>query len=296
MLWEKFCMINRLCIIGVGLIGGSFALALKKAGHCQSVVGAGRSVENLRKAVELGVIDEYEIDLTKAVQDADVVMLSVPLGAMEKVIKTIAPALKPGAILTDAGSAKCSVIDAAKKHLGDQISRFIPGHPIAGTEKSGAEAAFDTLFINRRVILTPIKENSTEDVELISKLWQAVGAEVDEMEAEHHDLILAGTSHLPHVLAFALVDCLSKEKDVGEAFKYAAGGFRDFTRIASSDPTMWRDICLSNSTAILAMMNNYQNEMERLKTAIEQSDDEALLKIFSDAKQARDAFCMKGSE
>jgi len=285
-------MINRLCIIGVGLIGGSLALSLKKSGSCQSVIGAGRNIDNLKKAQQLKIIDEYTTDLAEAVKGADVIVVAVPLGAMPAVFERIAPAIKDTAIITDVGSAKCSVIDEAKIKLAEKIDQFVPGHPIAGTEKSGAEAAFDSLYENRRVILTPLKENTVEDIDAVRVMWEATGAKVDEMEAAHHDLVLAGTSHLPHVLAFALVDCLNKVDDVDEIFKYAAGGFRDFTRIASSDPVMWRDICLKNSTAILAMMKNYQNEIDGLKKAIESSDEDALLKIFSDAKSARDEFSM----
>jgi prephenate dehydrogenase len=285
-------MINRLCVIGVGLIGGSLALALKKAGYCRFVMGAGRGVDNLTEAVELGVIDAYETDLAKAVKDADVIIIAVPLGAMAEVFAKISPAIKKSAIITDVGSAKSTVIEMAQSKLGGKLHQFIPAHPIAGTEKSGAAAAIDSLYEQRRVILTPLAENSAADVSKITAMWKIAGAEVDSMSAHHHDLVLAGTSHLPHILAFALVDCLNKVDDVEEIFKYAAGGFRDFTRIASSDPVMWRDICLHNSTAILAMMQTYQGEIERLKKAIEQSDGEKLLKIFADAKCARDAFHM----
>ena len=283
-------MINRLCIIGVGLIGGSLALALKKAGYCQTIVGAGRNVENLKKAVELNVIDEYETDLTKAVKDADVILIAVPLGAMADVFNKIAPVIKESAIVTDAGSAKCSVIKDAKLAFGEKINQFIPGHPIAGTEKSGVEAAFDSLYIDRRVILTPVDENSSESVKIVNDMWLASGAHLDQMSAAHHDLILAGTSHLPHMLAFSLVDCLNKVDDVDEIFKYAAGGFSDFTRIASSDPVMWRDICLSNDAALLSMIQRYQSGLDELKNIIEDKNSDELLELFSRAKKARDDF------
>jgi len=285
-------MIDHLCVIGVGLIGGSLALALKKAGYVKKVTGLGRSIENLEKAQRLGVIDHYETDYAKAVTHADVILVAVPIGSMEAVFRKIDPHLQKNTIVTDAGSAKHTVIEAAKKIFGRKINQFVPGHPIAGTEKSGAEAAFDSLYQKRRVILTPLEENSKEDINVIKNMWKISGATVDEMGARHHDLVLAGTSHLPHVLAFALVDCLNNVDDVEEIFKYAAGGFRDFTRIASSDPVMWRDICLNNSEAILAMMHSYQAKIDMLKTAMEQSDADALLKIFTDAKKARDDFCM----
>ena len=285
-------MINNLCIIGVGLIGGSLALALKKAGYVKTVTGLGRNIENLSKAKKMGILDSYETDYAKAVSHADMVFVSVPLGAMTEVFKKILPHLQTHAIVTDGGSAKHTVIDSAIDVFGYRINQFVPGHPIAGTEKSGAEAAFDTLYQKRRVVITPLEENSKEDVSKVREMWQAAGAEVDEMGARHHDLVLAGTSHLPHILAFALVDCLNKLEDVDEIFRYAAGGFRDFTRIASSDPVMWRDISLHNSDAILAMMKSYQKQLDTLKSALESADSEALLKIFNDAKNARDEFCM----
>jgi len=285
-------MIKHLCVIGVGLIGGSLAMALKKAGYVEHVTGLGRSVENLETAKRLGIIDSYETDYAKAVSHADMIFISVPIGAMGTVFAKIEPHLKKHAIVTDAGSAKHTVINAALNNFELKINQFVPGHPIAGTEKSGAQAAFDSLYKNRRVILTPLEENSPEDIAKVKAMWEAAGAEVDEMGARHHDLVLAGTSHLPHMLAFALVDCLNNLDDVDEIFKYAAGGFRDFTRIASSDPVMWRDICLNNSEAILAMMNNYQKQIDGLKDSIQKGDGEAVLKIFTDAKNARDEFSM----
>jgi len=285
-------MIKHLCVIGVGLIGGSLALALKKAGYVDKVTGIGRSLQNLQTAQQLSVIDDYQIDYASALADADMVFVSVPIGAMGDVFAKIKTHLKPGAIISDGGSAKQQVIDAARDVLGSQINQFVPGHPIAGTEKSGAEAAFDSLYQDRRVILTPLSENARADIDKVRAMWEVAGAAVDEMDARHHDLVLAGTSHLPHILAFALVDCLNKVEDVDEIFKYAAGGFRDFTRIASSDPVMWRDICLSNADAILAMMQNYQLQIDELKQCIEQGDGESILALFKAAKDARDNFCM----
>ena len=285
-------MIKHLCVIGVGLIGGSLALALKKAGYVDHVTGLGRSVENLQTAKQLGIIDSYETDYAKAVSHADMVFISVPIGAMQEVFTKIEPHIQKHAIVTDGGSAKHTVIEAAQNHFKLKIKQFVPGHPIAGTEKSGSAAAFASLYIDRRVILTPLEENSPDDVAKVRAMWEATGAEVDEMGARHHDLVLAGTSHLPHILAFALVDCLNNLDDVNEIFKYAAGGFRDFTRIASSDPVMWRDICLSNSEAILAMMNSFQTQIDDLKDSIQKDDGEDILKLFSDAKKARDDFSM----
>ena len=285
-------MINRLCVIGVGLIGGSLALALKKAGYVNQVTGAGRNVEHLERAKRLGVIDQYETDLGKAVSHADMVFVSVPLGAMAGVFNKIEPHIHKHTIVTDAGSAKHCVVEDAIRELGVKISQFVPGHPIAGTEKSGVDAAFDSLYQDRTIILTPLEENSRDDINKVRAMWKAAGANIDEMGTRHHDLVLAGTSHLPHMLAFSLVDCLNKVDDVEEIFRFAAGGFRDFTRIASSDPVMWRDICLSNSEAVLAMMKRFEDEMAELKQAIESNDADALYAIFSRAKKARDDFCM----
>jgi len=285
-------MIDRLCIIGVGLIGGSLALALKKAGVCREVIGTGRNRERLEKALSLGVIDRVETDYARAVHMSDMVFVAVPLGAMKEVFEQIAPALNAHTIVTDAGSAKMSVILDAEKSFGIKINQFVPGHPIAGTEQSGVEAAFDSLFQRRRVILTPLESNSLDAIKKVRTMWQSAGAEVDEMGARHHDLILAGTSHLPHILAFSLVDCLHRLDDVEEIFKFAAGGFRDFTRIASSDPTMWRDICLHNRDAVLAMMQRFQHEFDEVRKAVEAEDGEHLFEIFSRAKKTRDDFFM----
>ncbi|VAW62093.1 Cyclohexadienyl dehydrogenase [hydrothermal vent metagenome] len=289
-------MIKHLCVIGTGLIGGSLALALKKSGYVSQVTGLGRdsvrSLNNLKKARKLGVIDHYEVDYSRAVSHADMVFISVPIGAMEDVFQQLNPCLQPHTIVTDGASSKHSVINTAIKKLGMKINQFVPGHPVAGTEKSGVEAAFDSLYENRRVVLTPLEENAVADINKVRKMWQAAGAQVDEMGARHHDLVLAATSHLPHVLAFALVDSLNKMDDADEVFRYAAGGFRDFTRIASSDSVMWRDICLNNAEALLAMMHSYEDELTILKRAILASDGDQLLKIFADAKQARDKFCM----
>lgn len=285
-------MINRLCVIGVGLIGGSLALALKKAGFCKEVIGAGRNEQRLRKAQELGVIDCYETDYAKAVRSADIVFVAVPLGSMAEIFRKIEPALQSHTLITDGGSAKQCVVEDAIAAFGSRLKQFIPGHPIAGTEKSGCEAAFDSLYKNRRVILTPLEQNTRASIDLVKTMWHAAGAEVDEMSAHHHDMVLAGTSHLPHLLAFGLVDCLNQVDDVDEIFRFAAGGFRDFTRIASSDPVMWRDICLSNREAVLAMMQRFETEMDVLKNAISCKDGDQLLEIFSRAKKARDEFSM----
>lgn len=283
-------MIRRLAILGVGLIGGSLALALRRARHVGEVVGSGRREANLRRAVELGVIDHYSLDPAEAAAGADVVVLAVPLGAMEGLCRRIAPALGPETILTDVGSAKRAVVQAVEVGLGALPVGFVPGHPIAGTEQSGVEAAFADLFYHRRVILTPLPSTALRALGEVREMWEATGAVVEEMDVAHHDHVLAATSHLPHMLAFALVDSLARLEDKHEVFRYAAGGFRDFTRIASSDPVMWRDICLANREALLEMMGRFRDDMDRLAEAIEQGDGDTLLEIFRRAKQARDTF------
>jgi prephenate dehydrogenase len=283
--------VETVCIIGTGLIGGSLALAIKQAGFCREIVGAGRTESTLIKAVELGVIDRYDTSIVKAVADADIVVVSVPLGSMHTVFEQINAGRNEATIITDAGSAKQSVIEDAEAVFGAGFDNFVPGHPIAGTERSGVTAAFPELYRKRRVILTPTDSTSPAAVETVRAMWQAAGAEVETMSAEHHDLVLAGTSHLPHLLAFGLVDCLNNLEDVDEIFRFAAGGFRDFTRIASSDPVMWRDICLSNREQVLAMMKRYRDEMEKMYKILEAGDGEQLREIFERAKKARDAFC-----
>jgi prephenate dehydrogenase len=283
-------MIERLCVIGVGLIGGSLARAVREAGFCQEVVGAGRNPQNLQTAVDLGVIDRYETDLGKAVVGADMVLVSVPLGAMAAVFAAINGHLAEHAVLTDAGSAKGSVIDAVRQAFGGLPTSFVPGHPIAGTEQSGVEASFASLYRGRRVVLTPLPETDSHALDLVRDMWEAVGAEVIEMDPVHHDAVLAATSHLPHVLAYALVESLARLSDGDEVFKYAAGGFRDFTRIASSDPVMWRDICLANGDAIQLMIEHFVADLQELTSAIENRDGQQLLDIFSSAKTARDRY------
>lgn len=287
-------LINNLCVIGTGLIGGSFSLALKAAGACNNIIGAGRSEETLQKAQQLNIIDRYDTDIANAVKDADVVFVSVPLGAMASVFEKIAAGLKQAgnstAVITDAGSSKQQVQQLADTIFSTTASRFVAGHPIAGTENSGPEAAFSDLFNERRVILTPTADTDVEAIKLITALWQETGALVETMDAEHHDKVLAATSHLPHVLAFGLVHCLENMDDIEDIFRFAAGGFRDVTRIASSDPTMWRDICLNNRQPILDMMQRYKEELDMIYNALESSDGEKLIEVFQHAKATRDKF------
>ena len=283
-------MIERLCIIGVGLIGGSLARALRAADFCREVVGAGRDPAHLQRAVDLGVIDRFDTDLAAAVAGADMVLVAVPLGAMEPVFTAIRGHLASGAELTDAGSAKGSVINAARTVFGELPPGFVPGHPIAGTEQSGVEASFPELYRNRRVILTPLPETDPAAMARVRSMWEAAGAQVVDMEPEHHDEVLAATSHLPHVLAFTLVESLARLHDKKEIFEYAAGGFRDFTRIASGDPVMWRDICLANGDAMQAMIDRFIGDLQALSEAVHTHDGQQLLDIFAAAKAARDRY------
>jgi len=287
-------LINNLCVIGTGLIGGSLCLALKEAGTCKRIIGAGRSKETLEKAKQLNIIDDYDTDISNAVRDADFIFVSVPLGATETVFKKIAAGLKQSgnrkAVITDAGSSKQRVQQLADKIFADGVCRFVAGHPIAGTEKSGPDAAFADLYKDRRVILTPTDTTDADAVERVTEIWQITGALVENMDAEHHDKVLAATSHLPHLLAFGLVHCLENIDDIEDVFRFAAGGFRDVTRIASSDPTMWRDICLNNQQPILDMMKRYRDEMEMLYNALESGDGDKLMEVFEHAKQTRDKF------
>jgi prephenate dehydrogenase len=283
-------MIKRLAVIGVGLIGGSLARALRAAGEVGEVIGCGRGGPNLEKAQRLQVIDRYSHDIGEAVKGADMIFLAVPLGAMESTFDALKGNLADDAVITDGGSAKGSVVADCKAVYGEVLPNFVPGHPIAGTENSGVEASFAELYQNRRVILTPVEDTSPEATDKVEAMWRVCGAEVTRMSVEHHDEVLAATSHLPHMLAFSLVDSLARLKDNDEIFRYAAGGFRDFTRIASSNPVMWRDICISNKEALSKMMENYSAEMKELAETIRQGDGQHLLEIFERAKAARDRY------
>lgn len=281
-------MFNRVTVIGVGLIGGSIARAMKKHHLCNEIVGYSRRENEVKKAISLGVIDTYETSVAEAVKDADLIIVAVPMGAFESMFRQMAGSINVDTIITDVGSAKASVIDAALKGFKTLPSGLVPAHPIAGTEKSGVEASFDSLFENRCTIVTPTEVSSSQAIESITKLWQAIGAEVVCMTPEHHDQVLAATSHLPHILAFSLVDTLSQMQEHSEIFQFAAGGFRDFTRIASSDPTMWRDICLNNKNAILSVLKQYEEQLKKLENAIDEENGVEIEKIFDNAKLARD--------
>jgi len=280
--------IRRLTLVGVGLIGGSLSLALKRAGVVGEVIGHARNEAGLRRGVERGILDGYALDPGEAVQGSDLVVVATPLGAIRPVFSAIAPHLSERAVVTDVGSAKAAVVADARAELGEHFPRFVAGHPIAGTENSGVEAGFAELFDNRKIILTPDEDTDAEAVERVRRMWRATGAEVETMSVEHHDRVLAATSHLPHMLAFALVSHLSKMSDQDEIFAYAAGGFRDFTRIASSDPVMWRDVCLANADALLELIDGFQLELQQVAEAIRARDADALFEHFQSAKDTRD--------
>ena len=276
---------KRLAVIGVGLIGGSFALGLKKARAVAHVVGVGRNPANLEVAMQRGIIDSIASDAAAAGRDADLVLVAAPVGQYPQIFSSLR---ETKALITDAGSTKRDVIAAARKALGKNIARFVPGHPIAGAEKSGAAAASAELFRNRRVVLTPLAENEEDSVSTIQSLWAACGARVSRMDADEHDSVLAAVSHLPHLLAFALVHEVAQRENSAELFSFAAGGFRDFTRIASSHPEMWRDICVANRDRLLDEVSRFSKKLDRVKALLDSPAE--LEKLFAEARAARDAW------
>ncbi|MBW2473813.1 MAG: prephenate dehydrogenase/arogenate dehydrogenase family protein [Deltaproteobacteria bacterium] len=280
--------IDKLAVVGVGLIGGSLALALKEAGAVGHVVGIGRGLPNLETALRLGVVDSYTLDLAEGVADADVIFLATPVQALGTVAEQAMPHLKAGAIITDGGSVKQAVIDAIEPHLRDDV-HFVPGHPIAGTENSGAEAAFATLYRDRRCILTPTGKTASEALDRMQRMWQLVGSQVVIMDVEKHDRVLAAISHLPHMVAYALVNAVGSYDRYNEnILEYSAGGFRDFTRIASSDPTMWRDIAMTNREALIEMMEQFETFFAELKEDVAIGSGERLFEFFRRSKESRD--------
>ncbi len=283
-------MITRLAVIGVGLIGGSYARALRAAGQVKEIIGCGRSSENLERAVELGVIDAYSHDIGQAVEGADLIFLAVPLGAIRAAFEAMKGHLAENAIITDGGSVKGSVIRDCEDVFGCMLPNFVPGHPIAGTEQNGVEASYAELYKNRRVILTPVCQTNESAIAVVHAAWRYCGAEVTRMFAVDHDRILAATSHLPHMLAYALVDMLARMDDKEEVFRYAAGGFRDFTRIASSNPVMWRDICVANKNQLAALVEDFAAELQQLAASIRAGEQQQLEQIFENAKDARESF------
>ena len=289
---------DKLVIFGVGLIGGSLARALREYGEhggaagLRRVIGVGRSSASSGRAVELGVIDGAaalldDDALRDALSGADFVLLAAPVAQTQPLLERIAPYLDAGTIVTDAGSTKSDVVAAARAALGARIAQFVPGHPIAGREASGVDAALPDLYVNRNVVLCPLPENAPAAVERVAAMWRATGACVREMTCEQHDRVLASVSHLPHVLSFALVEQILASPDAALKFSFAAGGFRDFTRIAASSPEMWRDICVANRAALLDELDAYTAVLARLRSAIEAGDGATLEAVFARSREAR---------
>jgi len=289
-LQQRRPIIDRLVVIGLGLIGGSFAKGLRERGLCQEVVGFDLNADSRRLAVELGVVDRCAETLEEACQGASVIQLAAPILAMERLLEQLSKLNLGSAVLTDVGSAKGNLVNCAKRVFGSMPVRFVPGHPIAGSERSGITAADGSLFRRHKVILTPVASTDPQALALVDCLWRALGADVEHMDVAHHDEVLAATSHLPHLLAFGLVDSLAKRHENLEIFRYAAGGFRDFTRIAGSDPVMWHDIFLANREAVLATLDDFRTDLDALRAAVDEGDGHKLLGVFTRARAAREHF------
>jgi prephenate dehydrogenase len=287
MTWYNSLMFNKIVIFGVGLIGGSVALALKKQPHSPQITGVGRSGQSLQEALQLGLIDTVETDISKALQGADLVLIATPVAQTPLILRAIYPHLSHATVITDAGSTKSDVMAYAKAELGDKVGQFVGGHPIAGAEKSGPSAAMADLYLGKNVILTPNAATQADALAKVTSLWQQCGAIVSSMTAQEHDSVFAAVSHLPHLLAFALVEDLAKRDNAELLFKFAASGFRDFTRIAGSHPEMWRDIALANKDALLRELNTYQQAVSEMTSLLEQGDGEALQALFDHASRAR---------
>ncbi|MFJ9450178.1 MULTISPECIES: prephenate dehydrogenase [unclassified Herbaspirillum] len=278
---------KKIVVFGVGLIGGSFALALKKAGAVAHVVGVGRSEASLLRAKELGIIDEACTSVADAVKDADLILLAAPVAQTGAILASIEPHLRSGTVVTDAGSTKADVVAAARAALGDKIGQFVPGHPIAGREQNGPDAALADLYVGKKTVITALDENIEQDVERVAQAWQACGATIHRLSPQEHDAVFASVSHLPHLLAYALVDDIATKPHAPILFQYAASGFRDFTRIAGSSPEMWRDISLANRAALLHELDAYLVQLIRMRKMLVERDSDGLEKIYANAQQAR---------
>ncbi|CTQ55257.1 Arogenate dehydrogenase [Roseibium album] len=288
---------ERMALIGIGLIGSSLAQVARQRGLVREIAISTRSSATLQRAEELGLGDTYALDAAEAVEGADLVVLCVPVGANEAVAKWIAPALKSGAVLTDVGSTKESVVDQVSPYIPDGV-HFIPGHPIAGTEQSGPDAGFSTLFDQRWCILTPPENVDQVALDRLTAFWQGCGSNVDQMDPKHHDLVLAIVSHLPHLIAYNIVGTADDLETVtkSEVIKYSASGFRDFTRLAASDPTMWRDVCLNNKEAILEMLSRFSEDLSALQRAIRWGDGDKLFDLFTHTRSIRSSIIEAGQE
>jgi prephenate dehydrogenase len=278
---------GKVVVFGVGLIGGSFALALKAAEQVEEVVGFGRSLATLRQALDLGIIDRVGLNAGQEIADADLVLLATPVGQMPDIMARIEPYLGAATVVTDGGSTKADVIAAARLQFGARVGQFVPAHPIAGAENSGAAAARADLYREKKVVLTPLPENSVLNIARVRSAWEWCGAQVHELSPSQHDEVFAAVSHLPHLLSFALVHGLALRADSELYFSYAASGFRDFTRIAASHPEMWRDICLANRRALLDELDRYRTQLDALRVALQQGDGAALEQTFNIARTAR---------
>ena len=286
--------LRKVVVCGVGLIGGSFALALRAAGAVAEIVGVGRSRTSLQAALDLGVIDSTGGDWRTALSGAELVLLATPVGQFESIMAALVPHIEPQTVVTDGGSTKGDVVAAARRAFGERIGQFVPSHPIAGAEKSGVAAASAELYQGRRVVMTPVPENTAQGVERVRRAWQICGASVSLMSPQEHDLVFAAVSHLPHLLAYALVDDLARRDNAPLLFSYAAGGFRDFTRIAGSHPEMWRDICVANRAALLAELDAYLAQLGELRALLDAADAAALEAVFDRARRARNAWAEGG--
>lgn len=286
-------MFNKVYLVGVGLINGSLARDLKRHELAKEVIGIGRDSQRLAKAQALQIIDQYQLLDENDVSDADVIVFGVPVGKIRETLTLLKPNLNSDTLLTDVGSTKNNVIQAAEDILGELSAKFVPAHPIAGSEQSGFEHAQENLFRDRKVIITPTEKTDATAVQKIKKMWQIIGAQVDEMTADHHDAILSMTSHLPHMVAYTLVNYLGKRPDASNIFNYAAGGFYDFTRIASSDPTMWADICIANKDMLLESIEGFNKCLNELRSAIEEQDEDAIYNLLKQAKHLRDLNLLK---
>jgi len=282
--------INQITILAPGLIGGSLAKALKANGFTGEIVGWGRRESSLNKALELGVIDRYSLDLSQAISGAEVIVIATPTLIAAEMLKQLAPLVNEEVIITDVASVKGNLLSVAKQAFGTVPANLVLAHPIAGSEKSGVAAAKADLFVNHRVIVTPTEQTNPQALQTVKSLWQSVGAELVDMPVDEHDKVLAATSHLPHVLAYTLVDALAGNPEQQNIFRFAAGGFRDFTRIASSDPTMWHEISLANRDALLTIIDEFSAQLANVREAIATGDSENILGCFNRAKTARDKF------
>ncbi len=280
-------MFKKISIFGVGLIGGSFALALKKAGVVGEVVGVGRSAASLARAKELGIVDVASTSVAEAVAGADLILVAAPVAQTEAILASIEPHLQPGTVVTDAGSTKTDVVEAARKALGGKIAQFIPGHPIAGREQNGPDAAIVDLYVGKKTVLTQLPENAEADVALVAHAWQQCGAIIHRLSPQDHDRVFAAVSHLPHLLAYALVDDIARKPHADLLFQYAASGFRDFTRIAGSSPEMWRDISLANQAALLGELDAYMAQLTQLRGLLAERNGKGLEEVYANAQRAR---------